>query len=1829
MAEFKISRIRYTWRNQWVSTTDYIKDDVVRYGGSTWVCVRQHTAGAFATDQSFLANEDDTDPTPAWIKMADGYAWRSAWAPSGTLYNPGDIALYGGVLYLCATSHSSASTFEANESAWAVYTSLHNWTTNWAESTRYGVGDIVAYNGIVYRCINEHTASDVANGLEANQSDWQVVHSGIEFVGEWAAETRYRPNDLVKYGGSILRCVTGHVAGDNITSVNFTTEFPGFNAYQEWTSTVYYAIGDVVKHGGYVYKSLTNNTNSNPGDSQSIYGSTDWALLAKGVNFKGTWTADQSYKTGDVVARGGQIYVATIDSTADGSSLDYLEEGAWEVVIEGAAWRNFWAEESTYSVGDLVLYEGSVYRCNYEHDSNNDNYPGDNGSGFNFWDMTLETLTDTGLKQRGDLLTYDLSRRTAGDGSSFGITNVSIGEYEQLLSVNDEGSVYYKTWGNTNYFVYVAPHGVDDEDDTTRGYNYFKPWKTIRFACEQIAKSGLNLSTGFTVRVWPGVYEEVLPIIVPANVALQGDETRSITVKPKPANTLLAADSAKTIAVLGRVSTLVANLIVGSVVTPTAGNTTAPVEFTSNLGTVTTAATVQTLIGNIVSYINFHINSTGVAPTLSGSNDETVDQDVWNTIAILTANRNFLADEAVAYMQSVYSSYNFDTASCKRDVKAYIDAWIYDLTYTGNYRSLLAARYYRNAVLGSESEDMFYCRNSSGVRNMSLTGLTGELLIPNVNEIYRRPTGGSFVSLDPGWGPADETTWITSRSPYIQNCCTFGYGAIGQKIDGSLHNGGNKSIVSNDFTQIISDGIGAWALNGGRAELVSVFTYYAQIGMFCEEGGIIRATNGNSSYGDYGAVADGNDPTETPQYGFVNNRTTQATIASAFAGEVNDEILILEYKNAGQSYTSANYTFIGSGTNADVIQEEFRDNAVFEALVRNAPGDAGGTEGAGGYTLLGNNAQTGTTTTLTIVSNDVNEEADLLGLRVIITSGSGTGQYGYVGAYNPGTKVAQILKETTGEPGWDHVIPGYPILSTLNTSSTYKFEPRPIFSEPPYSAADIDLTVGTTWGGIAYGETTETYSGVIGTPGTGTTTDVVPVDAVWNVIKTGRDYSVGLVTAGAGYEDEQLVTISGEDLGGIDGENDLVITVKAVSNDSTNSIIDFEFVGVGASGRFVATPATGNSAVYSIDGDNWVSTTLPSNGNWKSIATGNNRFVAVRNNAAAAAYSLNGINWTGVPMPSSKQWNSVAYGGGVFVAVAGNADAGAFTTDGVSWTATTLPDLGDSSFNEWVDIAYGKERFVAIANSGNFAAVGTYDSGTELITWTPQIMDVIADSTVKDWTSIAYGNQRFVTISGTGEVGYSFDGATWYPATMPTQDGSTMMHWNKIRYGQGVFFAVCDTGNAVIGADETTGPTIFAATSYDGINWTSRELSEEQNWTNIAFGNPDISLGDSTTSTNSTPMWIAISSDTTNIASKVLTGARTLGRCIVEGGNIKEVRLWEPGSGYVTSPSLTIVDPKNTTNAYVDNRLGDGVLAQPSWINRGTRYRTSSTQVLITGDGFADVIPFDKYITISGLRKLPSPGAQFRFRGEQALYTVVVISYESTQIDGSITATFQVSPYLTRDYDLQHNSQVEIRERYSQVRITGHDFLDVGSGNFVETNYPTLYSSNNYVTAPENEVYELNGGRVFYTSTDQNGNFRTGELFSVEQASGIVTISAEFFDLNGLSELALGGVRLGGSGAVVREFSTDPTFTADSNNVVPTQRAIKAYLSNRLNVGGAELATASFIAGTVLVGPDLVRSSAGLEVLFPVRVDFSGEGAEVSGSIVAQNMFYKSFNDRT
>ena len=1839
MAEFKITRFRYTWTGDWdTNVATYFKDDVVYYRGSSWVCIRQHSPTVFATDQSYTP-AGETNAVPAWTKTTEGREFLGPWT-SDTRYDPGMLVVDGGNLYLCIVSHQSSTNFNTNADKFEIFATGINFRNTWAAGLRYKVGDAVRYNGYTYQCTLEHTSGTVSEGIIVGNNDsiddstaetWAILVENYTYVGEYQTSTRYRQNDLVKYGGSILKCITEHTSSatpGQITNANFQTYLSGFEYDNTWSSLTYYAVGDVVRYGGVVYTCVVNNLNSPPGNTESYDyapGNPDWTVVNKGIKFRGEYDAQSNvqYQEGDIVRRGGALWVSLTNQFTDDSSLRSLDTSNWQVVITAQNITGGWRDNQYYNQYDVAYFRGITYVSNTPHFSSFENFPGDNGSGVDYWTTLVTGDESNALTVKGDILSYGLRRNiledgstifTLGDGSTFGNISVPIGATDQLLYVeNNQGDLDYTNWGTSNRIYYVRTDGVDDTDPE-RGLNYFKPYRTVKFALEQ-ADDGYSGTT--SIQVSTGEYQEVCPMIVPARTAVVGEELRSVSIRANEPIAAYVQDVDKFLESIINIGTKLGNIVQGLSANLSFGNNV--LQFVTGAASSTEAAIVNSLWSNIISTIDYKVNDNGSIPATTGSNTLTSG----NRLAaanILESNRLLIKAESAAWMTIEYPSYIYNLEQWDADIDRFIDAMIYDLQYPGNYKSVLEGRYYANKVIGSQLEDMFYVRDTTGIRNVSLRGLEGTLPAITEGDVYSIPTAGAFVSLDPGWGPADERTWIINRSCYIQNVTTFGTGAVGQKVDGALHNGGNKSIVSNDFTQVISDGIGAWMLNGGRGELVSVFSYYAHIGMFAQAGGIIRATNGNSSYGDFGAIADGIDPNETVRYGSVNTQTEQAVVAAAYAGEILDYILGLEFSNCGQNYTTATYTITSSGAGAVALQEEFRDNSMFECQVL-----SGGT----GFTQRGNQAQFGGPLTITLASAESATEAQILGMRVLIISGEGTGQYGYVQAYNTGTKICTVYRESDNLPGWDHVLPGTPSATLLTTGTRYRIEPRLTFSEPEFIAATVTFATADAWAAAAYGETSQTFTNVTGNNGTGATVEVVPAPARFTVVKTGRTYSVTQTDGGAGYAVGDIITINGDDVGGTIVEHDIRITVTDVSDDSTNSVLSFAIADdtlIAASGKFIITPTSGHFGRQSSDGENFTAFILPADGNWKCLAAGDNRFVAIRNGSSDAASSTNGIDWTLQSMPASRNWSGAVYGKpstastGIFVAVATDLNSAAYSINGTSWTFSTLPTFGDSTINENVDIAFGANVFVALANSSNIAAIGAWNGTT--LTWQGTIMDVVADSSSKDWVSIAYGNRRFVAISSTGDVGYSFDGLVWYAAVMPSQDGSTAHNWKQIRYGQGVFFAVGDTGSRDVGADPTAGITTYAATSYDGIVWTPRTLTSQENWGVVAFGNPDITLGDSTLSNNK-PTWIVLPSTTSYTFNKIYTGARALGRIVLGGVTVGSIKIWEPGSGYNSAPTVTVTDPNNTDDPTFRPRLADGALAQPTFVSKGTSYKTSTTSITVTGDGFADKTPVGKFITVDGLTVMPGPGAQFYIAGSTS-YRVAVITGINEELlpNGTIRSTFQISPSSTLAQFIEHGMEVLIREKYSQVRITGHDFLDIGTGNFLETNYPELYVDYDFGTEPFQEVQNLNGGRVFYTSTDQDGNFRAGEQFAVEQSTGIITISAEFFDLTGLTELRLAGINVG-STAVIREFSKDGLFLQNSNNIIPTQRAIRTYLNSRLNVGGEDLLTPSITAGTVKIGPTSIDSTAGLTIDIPVVADFSGNAAGVGEGYVAQTMFYR------
>ena len=192
MADFKINRIRFTWKNTWVTGTSYLKDDIVRYGGKSYVCLVTHTASAnFYSD--FYAVDQYNNANPTWTLWFDGYEWTGAWQPN-TFYQIGDIVQYGSIVYLCTNSHTSATLVPTSKT---LTLSTITGTGSIATAsfpdqglTLYKVGGTVTVAGVSLAGFNGTFVVTSSNNTSVSYSSAVVSASG----GTFAITTDFESN---------------------------------------------------------------------------------------------------------------------------------------------------------------------------------------------------------------------------------------------------------------------------------------------------------------------------------------------------------------------------------------------------------------------------------------------------------------------------------------------------------------------------------------------------------------------------------------------------------------------------------------------------------------------------------------------------------------------------------------------------------------------------------------------------------------------------------------------------------------------------------------------------------------------------------------------------------------------------------------------------------------------------------------------------------------------------------------------------------------------------------------------------------------------------------------------------------------------------------------------------------------------------------------------------------------------------------------------------------------------------------------------------------------------------------------------------------------------------------------------------------------------------------------------------------------------------------------------------------------------------------------------------------------------------------------------------
>jgi hypothetical protein len=808
------------------------------------------------------------------------------------------------------------------------------WRGDWAASTAYLIDDIVKYGGNTYVVLTNHTSQASAANFytDLSASKYSLHSESLFFKGDWAGSTFYRLNDLVKNGAFQYRCKLQHTSASTFAiGSNWQVFTEGLQFEDSYGSSTTYQDGDVVTYGGYTYVYI----NATPAAGQTPTDNAYWDVVTTGYKQTGDYDFSVNYKTGDVVKYGGNSYVSKTNHLQQypSNTNGTVNTSHWDLIVAGFNYRAAYSASTTYKIGDVVRLTTTTYLAIQDRILNVS--PDSDAAK---WQVIAQGDSGAVLSTRGDLLKQGGSQTE----------RLPIGTVGAVLTTDGSDPIWSNAEGKNVY--YVANSGSDSNPGTE-----YLPFKTVYYALSQ-ASSGdvvdFNTITGGTGGV-PGTYDITQTSSdgsgtgAKARVVLDGSSTPTVVITDggsghAAGDVITFADGGSD--QLGTASDMTITVVsasVGDVIYVKNGvyRETLPIrvpagvtvqgeslrgtEIRPNTGTGHQVKTVSVTSGGTGgtpgTYNYVHANATsgsGVAASFVAN--VVCDGSSTPTVTIYHGGTGFVVGNTITIPGSSLGS-------------------------SSNLVLTVAS------LENNDASDMFLLNNQTNIVQMSMKGLTGA------------PTGkvtgkAAVVSLDPSGS-------ITTASPYIQNCSSVNAGATGIEIDGNLHSAGNKSILANDFTQINSDGRGVHALARGRGEMVSIFTYYCDKSFYCTTGGFIRGLNCSSGYGEYGAVADGTDPNETPvgvqTRGEILKYNTTTFVGAATESDIGDMINVSGSPTAGATITgvtsgatavvfrvniSLDYIHIenrsGNFQQGEVVTIQKEDSSTFQVSLDSSTGDS-------------------------------------------------------------------------------------------------------------------------------------------------------------------------------------------------------------------------------------------------------------------------------------------------------------------------------------------------------------------------------------------------------------------------------------------------------------------------------------------------------------------------------------------------------------------------------------------------------------------------------------------------------------------------------------------------------------------------------------------------------------------------------------------------------------------------------------------------------------------------------------------------------------------------
>ena len=289
---------------------------------------------------------------------------------------------------------------------------------------------------------------------------------------------------------------------------------------------------------------------------------------------------------------------------------------------------------------------------------------------------------------------------------------------------------------------------------------------------------------------------------------------------------------------------------------------------------------------------------------------------------------------------------------------------------------------------------------------------------------------------------------------------------------------------------------------------------------------------------------------------------------------------------------------------------------------------------------------------------------------------------------------------------------------------------------------------------------------------------------------------------------------------------------------------------------------------------------------------------------------------------------------------------------------------------------------------------------------------------------------------------------------------------------------------------------------------------------------------------------------------------------------------------YSLSGGTTLGDTQGDTHIAVSTVLS---------ANDQARLNSSDVDMIFAWQGKTHIITNYQVVTDSG------SGTQFGIISFTDKYNISD-TYAGAGL--AARASSAAGNNITLQAGLQSAETGNITVNISTCRATSHDFLDIGTGGYNSSNYPDRIFGGPKIApvtdeesldsegfASKAQVQERSRGRCFFASTDQDGFFRVGRFFTVDQGTGRITFNAALVLTN------IDGIGFK-RGVRVNEFSADSTFTNATADAVPVETAVEGYIDRRLGMDRN---------GTVLAGAEIIPQTTGGFLALSGAVPMAGD----------------------